>query len=993
MYFYLFHIELDDKSTISLHGTEVCDINTANVKFVTPRVITVKNIVTSYLILKENKTIEDITALLLQKKITFDIEELEMQNFFYKNYDKTLKMIRISPKQTIQQQLLNEKVKLAIKEFQNPIEQFIIVNKIKGPCIVEICDYEVTGNDQVYVNDYKSIKFIKHSKLPPLKIASLSVETKKDEITSYSIRIENTEEVYNQDGGNETYNKNTDNEHNDNSYKRVTDNIPNVAINQHKKHTKNGRTITGTNLDNVYIGTIQTNIQNDGIIMHKNNDDIIKAINEILSNNKIKLLIYHNIHRNTIELLDLKGIMSCDIFASSQALTKGKEYTIEELVDNLQIKKRSSVFSIQNIDDLYLKTEYVYDIFKALDILELSKQLTEISGNLLSRTFANQRAERTEYLLLHAAYEKNYIFPEKLGQKKECNYTGGLVLNPVVGFYETLILLLDFNSLYPSIIQEFNVCFSTIGTHNFDCNSTTFNEKELETQFIDFENSCKNKEHTFLPKIITNIVQRRKQVKKLINDTNDVKEKRNYDIRQKALKLTANSIYGCLGSTVSRFSNFTMASYITYKGRQILKETKHIAEEILKMKVIYGDTDSIMIDTTLKGVNSNYNAAIKQSTELKNKINGKYTYIEIEVEKIIKKLLLYTKKKYGCLYLDKNLKTSIESKGLDFMRRDFALVANDLSSDLFKVLLTDFEDEKQRKHMLEQIKTITNENEQEINIEKNNGNEIILKLIRHKITAYKKNIQTLPVEKFVVSTQLKRDPEQYANNINLPHVNLVLRLQKNGIHYRKNDIISYVIGQGAKSDAISNRTYLANENFVVDYVYYVENQILPSLHRILSLFNGISAEDTNKLFGVIKVFKEVMRKKIMITTPCCQKIQEPEINCISCQLEIPQNYYIERVFEMLRQEVAKLYIVEKKCVECDFTTESFINKCVNCNQMLLEETKNNEFDEFLYNLELSFEKFPQIFTIVRNIANNSDYRTIQLDKYFATEIHNYMIDI
>jgi DNA polymerase alpha subunit A len=112
-----------------------------------------------------------------------------------------------------------------------------------------------------------------------------------------------------------------------------------------------------------------------------------------------------------------------------------------------------------------------------LNALPLALQITQVAGNVMSRTLLGGRAERNEFLLLHAFYERDYIVPDKVygkkkplvgdedleadvtlatgkaGGKRKPAYAGGLVLEPKKGFYDTFILLMDFNSLYPSIIQ------------------------------------------------------------------------------------------------------------------------------------------------------------------------------------------------------------------------------------------------------------------------------------------------------------------------------------------------------------------------------------------------------------------------------------------------------------------------------------------------------------------------------------------------------------
>lgn len=141
---------------------------------------------------------------------------------------------------------------------------------------------------------------------------------------------------------------------------------------------------------------------------------------------------------------------------------------------------------------------------------------------------------------------------------------------------------MDFNSLYPSIIQEYNICF------------TTTLPPANENQISDVPDS--SIEIGILPRQIRRLVESRKNVKSLMAKEKSPDLKQQYNIRQMALKLTANSMYGCLGFSRSRFYAPHLASLITFKGRDILLNTKSLAEK-LNYKVVYGDTDSIMINT------------------------------------------------------------------------------------------------------------------------------------------------------------------------------------------------------------------------------------------------------------------------------------------------------------------------------------------------------------------------------------------------------------
>ena len=201
-----------------------------------------------------------------------------------------------------------------------------------------------------------------------------------------------------------------------------------------------------------------------------------------------------------------------------------------------------------------------------LSVIPLTKQLTNIAGNLWFRSLQNARAERNEMLLLHEFKKKKFILPDKkqlsakelkrgmMGEdalfeagddkgkkgpkRKKAQYAGGLVIEPKAGFYDSIILLLDFNSLYPSIIQEYNLCFTTVNrrpTTNFngseiqaqfkmkkvDDSDAAEEDEENEEEIVELPDKNVNTKDAVLPNVLRDLVQKRKAVKDKMKQERD----------------------------------------------------------------------------------------------------------------------------------------------------------------------------------------------------------------------------------------------------------------------------------------------------------------------------------------------------------------------------------------------------------------------------------------------------------------------------------------
>ncbi|HGY9567324.1 TPA: DNA polymerase II [Vibrio harveyi] len=407
---------------------------------------------------------------------------------------------------------------------------------------------------------------------------------------------------------------------------------------------------------------------------------------------------------------------------SQELLGEGKEiHNVHDRMDEINRMYRSDKPSLAkyNLQDCVL----VNKIFDHTHLLDFAIERSRLTGVELDRVGGSVAAFTNLYLpQIHRA---GYVAPN-LHPENWIASPGGYVMDSIPNLYDS-VLVLDFKSLYPSIIRSFLI--DPMGL----VEGLQLEIGKAEDKVVPgFRGGQFHRSKHFLPEMIEKLWAAR-----------DVAKKNNEKAFSQAIKIIMNSFYGVLGSSGCRFFDTRLASSITMRGHEIMKQTK-VLIEAKGYQVIYGDTDSTFV--SLNGPYSQADAD-KIGNELVEYINqwwGEHlrdeynlnSILELEYETHYRKFLMPTirgaetgsKKRYAGL-IGEGEKECIIFKGLESARTDWTPLAQRFQNTLYQMIFHGEDPSDYVREMVE--KTNSGEFDDQL---------VYQKRLRRKLHEYQKNI-------------------------------------------------------------------------------------------------------------------------------------------------------------------------------------------------------------------------------------------------------------
>ncbi|QGZ30957.1 DNA polymerase II [Stutzerimonas stutzeri] len=320
--------------------------------------------------------------------------------------------------------------------------------------------------------------------------------------------------------------------------------------------------------------------------------------------------------------------------------------------------------------------ELVTRIFDRTELLTFLLERATVTGLPADRSGGSVAA--FEHLYIPLMHRRGFVAPN-LGERPPEASPGGFVMNSQPGLYES-VLVLDYKSLYPSIIRTFLI--DPVGLVE------GMREPGDSESVPGFRGARFSRDHHCLPAIVERVWQGREAAKRDGNKP-----------LSQALKIIMNAFYGVLGSSGCRFFDPRLASSITLRGHEIMRRTRELIEAE-GYSVIYGDTDSTFV--WLNRAHSDEEAA-RIGRTLVEQINawwrdhlqrefGLQSALELQFESHFKRFLMPTirgaeegsKKRYAGLVTRPDGSDGLVFKGLETVRTDWSPLAQQFQQELYR---------------------------------------------------------------------------------------------------------------------------------------------------------------------------------------------------------------------------------------------------------------------------------------------------------------------
>lgn len=501
--------------------------------------------------------------------------------------------------------------------------------------------------------------------------------------------------------------------------------------------------------------------------------------------------------------------------------------------------RRDALLALRLMLDLRLMDKYV--------------ALSQASGSLLQDIVNGGQSGMVESLLLRRFREQNRVVPPKPdADVSEERYVenedlkGGAVLVPEKGLLEDIVIL-DYKSLYPTIMMAHNLCYTTVVTGE----SPEANQNHTITAPSGGKFVTPDISPGIMPGVLRELLDQRTQTKRLMKAAGEG-ERRFLDAKQYAMKILLNSFYGYSGYARARLYSLAVANAVTSFGRENIIKTKKIVDDIgslymvdgsviarddlglgkagagakrFDLSVVYGDTDSVFV--RIKP--SQGEVSLEEAELIGRKIAETVTAslpepMELVFEAFARRAIFLAKKRYALWVFEPSgdaWKDRIKVRGMETVRRDWCELTSKTLKRCLELVLKEGKVDEAVEHVRSVISRIQSMDLAE-------DPEILGDL--------------------TLTRRYTKSTGSYKNK--QPHIQLVEKIKERGGQVPGvGDRVPFVIVKGKNRrknkelfvDRAEDPQYVLEKNLPLDTEYYVEKQILPPVLRIFETF-GVSKD-------------------------------------------------------------------------------------------------------------------------------------------------------